>query len=174
MQKQLDHNEIPTQTPQHNVSLILYNVSNPLNVGSIFRLADALGARKIWICGTSSKPPNRDLNKTARNSLKHVAWEYATDAAQVIADLQQQHTAVFSIEYTNQSASIYRSQFPTKQAIALVLGDEKTGISQAILQNTPAVHIPMYGHITSLNVVQAATIILSEYLRQYLATNHQD
>lgn len=51
-----------TKTP---IALVLDNVRSALNVGSIFRTADAFRLMKIVLVGITAKPPNREINKTA-------------------------------------------------------------------------------------------------------------
>lgn len=139
-----------------------------MNIGSLFRIADALGLEKIWLSGTSPQPPNSKIKKTSRSSEKYVAWQYVADPLDLIAQLKAQGYAIVSLEIT--SASIELRQFAKHppQKIALVLGSENAGVSQALLDASDAtVHIAMRGQNSSMNVANACAIAAFELLRQF-------
>ena len=59
------------------VTIILDNVRSALNVGSIFRTADAFLVEKIVLCGITAIPPNKEIRKSALGSTNSVSWEYS-------------------------------------------------------------------------------------------------
>jgi 23S rRNA (guanosine2251-2'-O)-methyltransferase len=63
------------------IIVVLDNVRSHLNVGSIFRTADAFRIEKIYLCGITGTPPHRDIQKTALGATDTVAWEYAEDTS---------------------------------------------------------------------------------------------
>ena len=56
--------------------IILDNVRSALNVGSVFRTADAFNTSKIILCGITSTPPHKEISKTALGATESVEWEY--------------------------------------------------------------------------------------------------
>jgi len=64
--------------------VILDNVRSLNNVGSVFRTCDAFLVEKIYLCGITATPPNKEIHKTALGATDSVAWEYAEDTLQVV------------------------------------------------------------------------------------------
>ena len=63
------------------VILVLDNVRSMNNVGSIFRTADAFLLEGIYLCGITSQPPHREIEKTALGATSTVAWKYFKNGA---------------------------------------------------------------------------------------------
>src|SRR5579864_2664514 len=72
------------------VYIILDNVLDTYNVGAIFRLADAVSATKVYLCGQTETPPNHRIKKASINTTEWVAWSYAATAAEVLRELKSQ------------------------------------------------------------------------------------
>src|SRR3990167_6421327 len=68
--------------------VVLDNVLDTYNIGSIFRLADAVAAKKIYLCGETEIPPNPRIKKASINTTEWVEWEYAESAFQAVRNLQ--------------------------------------------------------------------------------------
>ncbi|MBI2338051.1 hypothetical protein HYU95_02605 [Candidatus Daviesbacteria bacterium] len=66
------------------IYIILDNVLDTYNVGSIFRLADAVAAKKIYLCGGTEIPPNPRIKKASINTTDWVEWEYCESAVEAI------------------------------------------------------------------------------------------
>jgi tRNA G18 (ribose-2'-O)-methylase SpoU len=58
------------------IVIVLDNVRSHLNVGSVFRTADAFLVEAIYLCGITGTPPHRDIHKTALGSTDTVTWKY--------------------------------------------------------------------------------------------------
>ena len=67
------------------IIIVLDNVRSGLNVGSIFRSADAFNIEKIICCGITPVPPNREVLKSALGSTETVQWEYSVSTAEAVA-----------------------------------------------------------------------------------------
>ncbi|MEZ4892312.1 MAG: TrmH family RNA methyltransferase [Saprospiraceae bacterium] len=80
--------------------LILDNVRSGLNVGSIFRTADAFAIQKIYLCGITAQPPHREILKTALGSTESVDWEYAENNIEAITQLKSSGYTVIAVEQT--------------------------------------------------------------------------
>jgi len=142
---------------------ILPNIRSLYNIGSIFRTADAAGIDKIYLTGYSGRPDRQpQIAKTALGAEKSVAWEYHYHTWQVIEDLKKQGFQIIALEQTKTSID-YRKYKP-QQKVALLVGNEKTGLSKQILKRCDKIiHLPMKGQKESLNVAVAFGII-SYYL----------
>jgi tRNA G18 (ribose-2'-O)-methylase SpoU len=165
---QLTHYNTSFQKRTFPIILVCDNVTNAPNIGSLFRIADAFGVEKLILCGENIVL-GRKIIKTSRATEKVVDYEISESASKVADDLKTQGYQIISLEITNSSIPIHTYKFPIEKPIVLVVGDENFGISEAILKNSNAIiHIDMFGHNSSMNVVQATNIALYEMTKQLL------
>ena len=87
-QEIVDRQKIKTNTKRFPFCVVLNNIRSLHNVGSMFRTADGAGVEKIWLCGITGYPPNRQIAKTALGADLHVAWEYRKDVVGLIKYLK--------------------------------------------------------------------------------------
>ena len=164
---QLKHSDYQQSDKKFPLSLIANDISSPLNVGSLFRLSDALGISKLYLCGKSAVPPNSKINKTSRSTEKYVSYEYHEDANILVDSLKSADTLIVSLEITSSSLTLGSSEFvaalATRKKVCLILGAENTGVNETLLALSElTVHIPMNGANSSMNVVSAASIACYE------------
>ncbi len=165
---QLTHYNTNFSKRQFPITLVCDNVTNAPNLGSLFRIADAFGIEKLILCGDNISL-GRKITKTSRATEKVVEYEICKSASIVVDDLKSKNYQIISLEITDSSAPIHSFKFSNKKPIALIIGDENFGVSEYILNNSDAViHIGMYGHNSSMNVVQATNIALYEITKQLL------
>jgi tRNA G18 (ribose-2'-O)-methylase SpoU len=150
------------------VIVILDNIRSCHNIGSVFRTSDALLIEKIFLCGITATPPNKEIHKTALDAEKSVLWEYAEDSLEVVKNLQSSGYRVFAIEQVENSISLPEFKVDVQEKIALVFGNELKGVQQSVInQCNGAIEIPQYGTKHSLNISVSAGIVLWELTRQY-------
>jgi tRNA G18 (ribose-2'-O)-methylase SpoU len=138
---------------QPDVVVVLNNIRSLYNVGSIFRTSDALGIKKLYLCGITGTPEHYRLAKTALKALSAVNWEYKQSAYRTIRQLKKDGYYLVSLEITSSSQPLKKIG---RRPLALVLGHELSGIENRILQESDEViHIPMKGVGTSMNVAVA-------------------
>lgn len=149
------------------LALVLDNVRSGLNVGSIFRTADAFLLEKILLCGITAQPPHREILKTALGSTDSVAWKYYSETTFAIQALKKEGWQVFAIEQTTSKIWL-QDFFPEKEEkYAFVLGNEVEGIGQeALALCDGAIEIPQFGTKHSLNVAVAAGIVAWEAVKK--------
>lgn len=152
---------------KHPISIILDDVLDTYNVGSIFRLADAVAAEKVYLCGQTLTPPNSRIKKASINTWQWVNWQYAPTASDAIAKLKIENSKlkIVVVEQDKRSKPFYQVsyEFP----IAIVVGNETTGVSKEVLDIADAiVELPMWGINKSLNVMVSCGIILYEVMKQ--------
>lgn len=165
---QLTHYNSNFKKQNFPIILICENVSNAPNIGSLFRIADAFGLEKIVFCGAHI-PLGRKMTKTSRATEKVVNHEVKADASEVISDYKKQGYQIVALEITNESQPIHAYSFSKEKPIALIIGDENFGVSEAVLNESDTIiHIDMFGQNSSMNVVQATNIALYEMTKQLM------
>jgi len=73
-----------------DIVLVLQSVSYPVNVGSLFRIADAVNVRHMYLCGATPTPPNKTIMKVGRNKDTDVRWSYEKNAEDVLVRLRDE------------------------------------------------------------------------------------
>ncbi|HWB64484.1 MAG TPA: TrmH family RNA methyltransferase, partial [Chitinophagales bacterium] len=86
------------QSAKAPLVLVLDNVRSHLNVGSVFRTADAFLLEGICLCGITGQPPHRDIQKTALGATETVAWKYFESTLLAVNELKQQGYIIIGIE----------------------------------------------------------------------------
>tara|TARA_A100001011_G_C14309399_1_gene844808 strand:- start:1613 stop:2158 length:546 start_codon:yes stop_codon:yes gene_type:complete len=159
--------------PKIPVSFLLENVRSAYNVGSIFRTADGMGAKKIYLSGYTCYPPQKDLSKTALGSEKTVNWEHHENPIEMAQAIKDKNIKLVLLEHTYNSKTIYEQDWDFPMCI--VLGNEVDGVSDQLIKMCDIhAEIPMRGIKQSLNVATAAGIIGYEVLRYYTYKANQD
>ena len=149
------------QADKTPIIIILDDIRSLHNIGSVFRTADAFLIEKIYLCGITAVPPNKEIHKTALGATETVSWEYAKDVLEVIENLKRENIAVFAIEQVENSISLQEFVPKDGEKYALVFGNEVKGVSQEaikICQGT--IEIPQLGTKHSLNISVSAGIVV--------------
>jgi 23S rRNA (guanosine2251-2'-O)-methyltransferase len=159
--------EIYRKLKKNPIYIVLDNVLDTYNIGAIFRLAEAVAAEKVIICGESETPPHTRIKKASINTTEWVDWEYAETAVSAISNLKSQISNMQIVAIELNEKSIQYDEFEYKTPIALVVGHETTGVSREILDISDAiVEIPMFGVNISLNVMVSLGIVLYEVIEK--------
>lgn len=164
---QLDHQHHTPSGIKHPLSIIACDITSAANIGSLFRLCDALGIQRLYLCGGTPVPPDSKIRKTSRSTEDYVHFEYTDDATNLVTSLKADGGHVIALEITTTSIDIRSDTFKDflvdNKPVYLVLGSEKSGVSDELLaQADITVHIPMLGNNSSMNVVTAAAIACYE------------
>ena len=166
---QLHHEEYNQrrQIQRLPIQLLLDNIIDYRNIGSMLRLADALAVEKVWLGGWSELPHQRLITRTARGNERHVDWQACPDLIHQIQALSNEGYTVIALEITNQSHDIRHFDFKKYPRMAIVVGKEDNGISPEVLAAVDlAIEIPMLGMGSSMNVATSLGICLFEIVRQ--------
>lgn len=160
---------------RRGVYIICDNVLDTYNIGSIFRLADAVGAREVCLCGGSETPPNSRIAKASVGCDKWVKWRYFKTAKAAIKKLKAQNSKLKiiaieqhpkavdyrSLNYEQLTMNPSRIGVNHKLPIAFVVGHETDGVSKEVLEMVDEiVEIPMFGVNISLNVMVSLAVVL--------------
>ena len=172
--KKLSMEELHRITPEQfkvqekvPVVVVLDSIRSMNNVGSVFRTCDAFKIEKLYLCGITACPPNKEINKTALGATESVDWEYAEDVLPLAERLKKEGYAVLMIEQVDESRKLQDVNFKDYEKVALVVGNEVFGVDERLLPVCDAaVEIPQFGTKHSLNVTIAAGIVIWEAVRQ--------
>ncbi|MDX9924187.1 MAG: RNA methyltransferase [Ignavibacteriaceae bacterium] len=149
------------------VVVAINSVRSAYNVGSIFRTSDGAMIEKLYLCGYTPHPPQKEVLKTALGSQDSVSWEYVNDPKIIIKKYKEIGYKIAALELTEKSTKYYEIdsyQFP----ICLIIGNEITGVQQDLLDECDfTLEIPQYGIKQSLNVAVAYGISIFDLRRIY-------
>lgn len=147
--------------PKNPIYIILDNVLDTYNIGSVFRLADAVAAEELIITGQSEIPPNTRIKKASINTTEWVKWQYAPTAVEAIAKLKVKSPKLKVVAIEQNPKSVLYTEMKWEFPVALVVGNETYGVSEEVLKEADAiVELPMFGVNVSLNVMVSLGIVL--------------
>lgn len=143
------------------IILILDDVRSLHNIGSVFRTADAFLIEKIYLCGITATPPNKEIHKTALGATETVNWEHNENVLEVITNLKKENVTTLAIEQVESAIFLQNFKIEKDQKYALVFGNEVHGVSQeAVALCDGCIEIPQLGTKHSLNISVSAGIVV--------------
>lgn len=149
------------------VAVVLDNIRSAYNVGSIFRSSDGAMVEKLYLCGYTPHPPQKDVLKTALGSHESVEWEHVKDPKDAVLKLKREGYKIVALELTDESipySDVSAGDFP----VCLIIGNEITGVSNELIDLCDySIEIPQYGIKQSLNVAVAYGISIFELRKIY-------
>jgi 23S rRNA (guanosine2251-2'-O)-methyltransferase len=152
----------PPNQSGFQLEALLDNIRSAWNVGAIFRTADGLGVRKLHLCGITPTPENKSVQKTALGADQSILWTYARNALRAAENLKAEGVRLWALEQDQRAIPVTDSWQANDQRIALIVGNEVTGVDPALLELCERiVYIPMQGQKRSLNVEVAFGIAVS-------------
>lgn len=163
------------QSEKTPIIVVLENIRSAYNVGSVFRTADAFLVEAIYIIGYSAKPPHKEIKKTALGAEETVNWRHFSTTAEAISQLREDGYTIYAIEQAEGSRALQAITPALDEKIAVVLGNEVTGVEQSTIHLCDAcVEIPQLGMKHSLNIATAAGVVLWELVRRRLKSEGQE
>lgn len=158
--------------------VVLDDVRSALNVGSVFRTADAFACEEVILCGFTATPPHREIMKTALGSTESVAWRHFSETENALNALRTEGYVLVAVEQAEGSIflhSIDNQLFAKQNAdvkIALILGNEVDGVSETAMSMADyVVEVPQFGTKHSLNIAVTAGIVAWEFAKQLRREN---
>lgn len=140
------------------IVLVLDNVVDTYNIGSFFRLGDAMAVEKIYLCGQVVTPPNIKIHRASIGTWKWIPWEQFDSTVDCISELKSQGYQIVACEQSKNSVNYLSAKY--KFPIALIAGSESNGVGESVLKMCDSVvEIPLHGINKSLNVLIATAII---------------
>ncbi len=172
MSQQLHHDTNRFTKKKFPITLVCDHVNSPANIGSIFRIADSFGIERIYFCGQDITVVSKRMQRTARSTYEVVPYLQTEDIKEVITKLKAEDYTILSLEITEDSIPVSEYRLEASERIALVIGEENSGVSEEILNvSKQSIHINMYGNNSSMNVATATGIALYEITKQWLVAS---
>lgn len=145
-----------------NVSLLLDNIQDPGNMGTILRTADSLNMKQIIVSKGSADVYNLKVVRSTMGAIFRVKVIEVENLATVIKEMKKHKIKVYATDLQTDK-SIYDVDYSKS---AIVIGNEANGVSSKVLEEaSERIKIPMIGKTESLNAAVATSIILYEAFR---------
>lgn len=160
---------------KNRLIIILDNIRSVLNVGSILRTAEAVGA-EVWFCGITPTPDHPRIAKTALGAENLVKWRAFKSVGKAVAMLNGakrkiNDVKIYAIETVKNAKNHYATKYP--ENVALIFGHEVLGVdSRSLNVADDVLKIPMIGKKESLNVAVAVGVVSYEVIRQWSQNNN--
>lgn len=144
--------------------LILDELEDPHNLGSILRTADATGAHGIIIPKRRSVGLTGVVAKASTGAIEHIPVVRVNNLSQTVEELKK--AGVWIAGTDAKGSQDYRAMDATLP-LAIVIGSEGKGMSRILKEKCDFLyHLPMVGQVTSLNASVAASLLMYEVLRK--------
>ncbi len=142
------------------IYLVLDRIIDTYNIGSLFRLGDAIAAEKIYICGETEYPPSSRIHKAAVGTEEWVPWEHNNSTIKTVRKLQRNGVRVVVVEQSPKSIPYSHLNKHLSFPVAFVVGNETKGVGEEVLKTADViVELPMFGVNKSFNVWGSAAIV---------------
>jgi tRNA G18 (ribose-2'-O)-methylase SpoU len=152
------------------VWIILDNVRSGLNVGSVFRTADAFTVEGIMICGITAQPPERDILKSALGATETVTWKYYDSTQEALNEMKDSGFELYAIEQAEGSVDLNRLKIDINKKFGLILGHEVKGVDPNLISMLDGViEVPQSGTKHSLNISVCCGIVVWEFYKRFKA-----
>lgn len=142
---------------------VLENIRSAFNVGSIFRLADGVGASEVLLVGYTPTPEQDIVAKSALGAEKIIHWQSFKNLSSAIEYLKSKNYWIVALETCDNSTNLYNKKWDN-QPTAILVGNERFGIEAVDLKLCDEVlEIPMHGNKNSLNVSNSLAVVAYDF-----------
>ena len=147
--------------------IVCDNILDTYNTGSIFRLADATAATKVYLCGITETPPNTRIKKASINTTEWVDWEYCSTTLEAIEKLRREVPDIQIVLVEQDKRSVPFDKADYHFPLALIVSNETSGAAREVLEAADTiVEMPMFGVNKSLNVMVSLGIVLYQVIQR--------
>ena len=144
--------------------VIADGIEDPHNLGALIRCAECAGVHGIILPRRRSAGLTPTVSKTSAGALEHMLVARVSNLAQTVDELKRAGVWVYAAEAGGKA--YYDTDF--SGPCAVIFGSESLGVSHLLMEKSDfQVSIPMYGHVNSLNVSTAASVILCHAAMQH-------
>jgi tRNA G18 (ribose-2'-O)-methylase SpoU len=145
------------------IYFILDRIIDTYNIGSLFRLADAIASEKMYLCGEMEYPPSIKIHRAAVGTEAWVPWEKSESTIETVKKLKRQGVQIIAIEQDKDAIS-YKNLTPPagglKFPCAIISGNETEGLPKEVLKEADIiVELPMFGINKSFNVWGSTAVV---------------
>jgi 23S rRNA (guanosine2251-2'-O)-methyltransferase len=143
--------------------VVLDGIEDPRNLGAIVRTVEAAGADGVLLPERHSAGLSETVNRASAGALEHVKVARIGNVSQALDSLKERGIWVIGLDATGERWD----KIDFRRPVALVLGGEGRGIRRLVREHCDQVAaLPLFGHVSSLNVSVAAGAVLYEVIRQ--------
>ena len=158
---------------QPDITVVLENVFDPHNISAVMRTCDAVGLQDIYILNTRIPRHKKWGARSSSSAAKWLSIHQYTDAAECFAELRKHYRKIYTTHLSSDAAGLH--QLNLAEPVALVFGNEHSGVSEEIIEMADGHFIiPQVGIIRSLNISVACAVTLYEAFRQKSLAGHYD
>lgn len=144
--------------------IILDELEDPHNLGSIMRTADAVGAHGIIIPKRRSVSLTAVVAKASTGAIEYIPTVRVNNLSQTVEELKERGVWIAG---TDAKGSIDYRQMDATIPLAIIIGSEGRGMSRILKEKCDFLYnLPMIGHVTSLNASVAASLLMYEVFRK--------
>ena len=156
---------------QPDLTVVLENVFDPHNISAVMRTCDAVGIQDIYILNNKIPPHKKFGERSSSSAAKWLTIHQFTDVHECFAALRDRFARVYTTHLSADSVSLH--QLDLTERVALVFGNEHSGVSEEIISLADGNFIiPQVGIIKSLNISVACAVTLYEAFRQKDQVGH--
>lgn len=156
---------------QQDLAIVLENVFDPHNISAVMRTCDSVGVQDIYILNTKIPRHKKWGTRSSSSAAKWLSIHQFDNAEECFKILKNRYQKVFTTHLSSDAVDLYKMDLT--QSVALVFGNEHSGVSEEIraLADGNFV-IPQAGIIQSLNISVACAVTLYEAFRQRNLVGH--
>ena len=152
------------QGEARSLVLLLDHVIDPGNLGAIIRSAEVAGAHGVVVAERRSAPVTTVVHKASAGATAYLPVARVTNLVRAMEELK---AAGFWVAGASEHDAQALWDAPLEGRLVLALGAEGEGLSRLVAERCDfLVGIPVNGHVSSLNVAQAATVLAYEWVRR--------
>jgi tRNA G18 (ribose-2'-O)-methylase SpoU len=146
------------------VVVVLDNVRSGLNTGSVFRSADSFMAERIFLCGITASPPDKEVLKSALGATETVVWKHYQNTRDAVLELKNEGYIIYAVEQAEGAMMLSELSLEANQKYAIIFGHEVKGVDDALIPLIDGcIEIPQSGTKHSLNVAVCAGVVLWKF-----------
>ena len=156
---------------QPDLTVVLENVFDPHNISAVMRTCDAVGIQDIYILNDKIPPHKKWGAKSSSSAAKWLTVHQFTNAEECFAQLRKHYKKIYTTHLSTDAVGLH--ELNLTQPVALVFGNEHSGVSEEIIALADGNFIiPQVGIIKSLNISVACAVTLYEAFRQKQNAGH--
>lgn len=156
---------------QPDLTVVLENVFDPHNISAVMRTCDAVGIQDIYILNTKIPKHKKWGERSSSSAAKWLSIHQFDDAGLCFKVLRKNYKRIFTTHLSSDAVSLH--QLDLTEPVALVFGNEHSGVSEEIIALADGNFIiPQVGIIQSLNISVACAVSVYEAFRQKNNAGH--
>jgi tRNA G18 (ribose-2'-O)-methylase SpoU len=148
--------------------VVAWKLSSAENLGALLRVCDNFGVQEVFFVGNDKHYKYSKIKRNATTSYKKIAWSFISETE--LWNVLPSKILTIAVDTTSVSKEVNQYNFEDmKNSFCLFFGNETVGLEDSVIQKCDeSIHIPMVGESYSMNVVNAASVVLYEAAKQCL------